>query len=213
MTDSETVMVETISYSNVGLTHCLWICKMVVGLRPHFLLTNILKRWNFWLQRSEFPQNVKVILLSKVIPKNFICEDTTKEGRCMKTKQVLPLLQFGTWRILSGKVCECVCGNLCVRTGSKYFRVVSDWLTLVADLCGTLLVGGPLWTQFDDVVVLAVAFFCFAFLYICSVTPFTCRLDGCDVFFSYYVQCSRRFSHADGFHYTLVTHLLDESKT
>ena len=25
---------------------------------------------------------------------------------------------------------------------------------------------------------------------LCSVTPFTCRLDGCDVFFSSYVQCS-----------------------
>ena len=34
----------------------------------------------------------------------------------------------------------------------------SDWLTLVEDLCGTMLVGGPLWTQFDDVVVLAVVF-------------------------------------------------------
>ena len=42
MTDSETVMVETIPYSNIGLTHCLQICKMVLGLEPHFLLTNIL---------------------------------------------------------------------------------------------------------------------------------------------------------------------------
>ena len=41
MTDSETVVAETIPYSNIGLTHCLWICKMVVGLGPHFLLTNI----------------------------------------------------------------------------------------------------------------------------------------------------------------------------
>ena len=48
---------------------------------------------------------------------------------------------------------------LCVRRGSKYFKVVSDCLTLVADLCGTILVGGPLWTQFDDVAVLAVVFF------------------------------------------------------
>ena len=39
MTDSETVMIETIPYSNIGLTHCLKICKMVVGLGPHFLLT------------------------------------------------------------------------------------------------------------------------------------------------------------------------------
>ena len=44
MTDSETVMVETIPYPNIGLTHCLWICKMVVELGPHLLLTNILKR-------------------------------------------------------------------------------------------------------------------------------------------------------------------------
>ena len=46
----------------------------------------------------------------------------------------------------------------CVRRGSKYFKVVSDWLTLVADLYGTILVGRPLWTQFDDIVVLAVVF-------------------------------------------------------
>ena len=50
----------------------------------------------------------------------------------------------------------------CVRRGSKYFKVVSDWLTLVANLYGNILVGGPLWTQFDDVVVLAVvSFLCF----------------------------------------------------
>ena len=48
---------------------------------------------------------------------------------------------------------------LCVRRGWKYFEVVSDWLTLVADLYGTIVVGGPLWTQFDNVVVLAVVFF------------------------------------------------------
>ena len=48
---------------------------------------------------------------------------------------------------------------LLVRRGLKYFKVVSDWLTLVAILYGTILVGRPLWTQFDDVVVLAVVFF------------------------------------------------------
>ena len=48
---------------------------------------------------------------------------------------------------------------MCVRRGSKYFKVVSDWLTLVAELYETILIGGPLWTQFDNVVVLAVAFF------------------------------------------------------
>ena len=55
----------------------------------------------------------------------------------------------------------CVC-YLCVRRESKYFKVVSDWLTLVADLYETILVGGPLWTQFEDVVVLAVVFFAFS---------------------------------------------------
>ena len=30
---------------------------------------------------------------------------------------------------------------------------------MVADLCGTIYVGGHLWTQFDDVVVLEVVFF------------------------------------------------------
>ena len=44
---------------------------------------------------------------------------------------------------------------LCVRRGSKYFKVLSDRLILD----GTMLVGGPLWTKFDDVVVLGVAFF------------------------------------------------------
>ena len=48
---------------------------------------------------------------------------------------------------------------LCACRGSKHFKVVSDWLTLVADLYGTVLVGRPLWTQSDDVVVLAVVFF------------------------------------------------------
>ena len=47
----------------------------------------------------------------------------------------------------------------CVHRGSKYFKVVSDWLTLVAVLFGTILVGGHLCTQSDDVVVLAVVFF------------------------------------------------------
>ena len=58
----------------------------------------------------------------------------------------------------SGKVCGWL-WYLCVRGGLKYFKVVSDWLTLVADLCGTILVRRPLWTQFDDVVVLVVVFF------------------------------------------------------
>ena len=50
---------------------------------------------------------------------------------------------------------------LYVRRGPKYFKVVSDWLTLVVDLYGTILVGRLLWTQFDDVVVLAAVFFAF----------------------------------------------------
>ena len=39
---------------------------------------------------------------------------------------------------------------LCVCRGSKYFKVVSDWLILDAKLYRTILVGGPLRTQFDD---------------------------------------------------------------
>ena len=31
-----------------------------------------------------------------------LCEDSTKEGRHIKVKQVLPLLQLGTWRISLG---------------------------------------------------------------------------------------------------------------
>ena len=74
ITVSETVMVETISYSNIGLTDCLQICKMVAGLGLHFLLTNILKRSNFRLQYSKISSKcfLKVILLSKVIPENFM---------------------------------------------------------------------------------------------------------------------------------------------
>ena len=41
---------------------------------------------------------------------------------------------------------------LCVGRGSKDFKVVSDRLTLVVDLYGTILFGGPLWTQFDYVI-------------------------------------------------------------
>ena len=48
---------------------------------------------------------------------------------------------------------------LCVCRGLRYSKVVSDWLILDADLYGTILVGRPLRTQFDDVVVLAVVFF------------------------------------------------------
>ena len=67
-----------------------------------------------------------------------------------------------------GKVFECVCvWFLCVRRGSKYFNVVSDWLTLVVDLYGTILVGRPLWTQFDDAVALAVVFFA---LFSCNIS-------------------------------------------
>ena len=57
----------------------------------------------------------------------------------------------------SGDVCEICVWYLCVCRGSKYFKVISDWL--IADLYGTILVGGPLRTQFDHVVVLAVVFF------------------------------------------------------
>ena len=47
---------------------------------------------------------------------------------------------------------------LCVCRLSKYFKVVSDWLISDGDLYGTILVGGPLRTQCDDVVVLAIVF-------------------------------------------------------
>ena len=44
MTVSETVIMEITPYSNIGLTHCLKIFKIVCGLGPHFWLTNILIR-------------------------------------------------------------------------------------------------------------------------------------------------------------------------
>ena len=52
---------------------------------------------------------------------------------------------------------------LCVRRGSTYLKVVSNWLTSVADLYGTIIVGGPLWTQSDYAVVLAVVFYVLLF--------------------------------------------------
>ena len=58
MMDSETVMVETIPYSNIGLTHCLQICKVVAGLGPHFLLTNILDGEIWCCSVLKFPQSV-----------------------------------------------------------------------------------------------------------------------------------------------------------
>ena len=53
MTVSETVIVETIPYSNIGLTRCKSI-KWLWGLiGPHFLLTNILEDVRSWM--SIFP--------------------------------------------------------------------------------------------------------------------------------------------------------------
>ena len=72
MTVSKAVMVETIfeywSYTLFVDLENGW------GIWTPLLLTNILKRWNFWLQRSKISSKcfVKVILLSKVIPRNFI---------------------------------------------------------------------------------------------------------------------------------------------
>ena len=47
--------------------------------------------------------------------------------------------------------------------GSKYFKVISDWLISDADLYGTIFVSEPLRTQCDDVVVLVVVFFALLF--------------------------------------------------
>ena len=53
----------------------------------------------------------------------------------------------------------CVCRIYVFAEDQNIIRFVSDLLTLVADLYETILVCGPLWTQFDDAVVLAVVFF------------------------------------------------------
>ena len=55
--------------------------------------------------------------------------------------------------------CSVCVWHLCVCRGSKYFKVVSDWLILDADLYGTIPVGGALRTQSDNVAVLVVVFF------------------------------------------------------
>ena len=48
------------------------------------------------------------------------------------------------------QVCECVCGT------DVLAEVIYDWLILDVDLYRTILVGGPLQTQFNDLIVLAV---------------------------------------------------------
>ena len=48
---------------------------------------------------------------------------------------------------------------LCVCRGSKYVKVISGWPISDLGLYGTVLDGGPLRTQCDDVVVLLVVFF------------------------------------------------------
>ena len=50
----------------------------------------------------------------------------------------------------------------CACRGSKYFKVVFDWLISFAGLCEIIL-GGLMWTQFGDVVVLAVEFLAVVF--------------------------------------------------
>ena len=57
---------------------------------------------------------------------------------------------------------------LCVCRGSKYFKVIFVWLILVADLCGAIFVGGPLWTHSDDVVAVAVEFLVVVFFTLLS---------------------------------------------
>ena len=52
----------------------------------------------------------------------------------------------------------CVCG-IYVFAEDQYLKIVSEWLILDAELYGIILVSGPLRTQIDDVVVLAVVFF------------------------------------------------------
>ena len=46
------------------------------------------------------------------------------------SRDISPIIRQGVW--------VCV-WYLCVRRGLKYFKVVSDWLTSVADLCRTYL--------------------------------------------------------------------------
>ena len=48
---------------------------------------------------------------------------------------------------------------MCLR-GSKYSKVISDWLILDVDLYGTILSGGHLRTLLDDVVVLGMYSHC-----------------------------------------------------
>ena len=70
---SKVVMVERELYSKIGRTHCLYICSMVDGLGPHFLLVKSLIRFYLALQCPRISSKcfLKVNLELKVIPKNF----------------------------------------------------------------------------------------------------------------------------------------------
>ena len=66
-------MVESEPYSKIGRTHCCKFGLVWMGLGPHFLLANSLKRWYLVLQQSRMSSKcfLKVSCESKVIPRNF----------------------------------------------------------------------------------------------------------------------------------------------
>ena len=74
---------------------------MVSGLDPTFCWPIFLNDEIFCCSVLKFPQSV--LWKSSYCQKwylGILLEDSTKAGHRIKTKQVLPLLLFGTWRIL-----------------------------------------------------------------------------------------------------------------
>ena len=74
----------------------------------------------------------------------------------------------------------CVCGIYVLVEDPNIFKryIVFEWLTSVVELFGIILVGRPIWTQFDDFVVLAVEVLVIVFfpLLSCSIGFLICSL-------------------------------------
>ena len=82
MTVSKTVMVETIPYSNIGLTHCRLV-KWCRDLGPTFCWPIFLSDEIFGCSVLKFPQSVLWnSSYCQMWYLRILCEDSTKEGHC-----------------------------------------------------------------------------------------------------------------------------------
>ena len=80
------------------------LCRFVELLRdldPTFCWLISLSGEIFGCSVLKLPQNVlRKSSYCQMWYLRILCQDSTKEGRRIETEQALPLLQFGTWRIL-----------------------------------------------------------------------------------------------------------------